>query len=66
MAMKMTLPKIQAKLNLVTKAKENYQDNVGKPNEKIFQQAWLKEASDLAGMTAQFYKELQMEIADDQ
>ncbi|QIN93488.1 hypothetical protein vBSenS3_160 [Salmonella phage vB_SenS-3] len=32
MAMTITLPKIQAKLNLLSIAKINYQDNTGTPN----------------------------------
>ncbi|AXY85063.1 hypothetical protein [Salmonella enterica] len=66
MAMTITLPKIQAKLNLLSIAKINYQDNIGTPNQKAYKDAWLKEAADLAGMAAQYNKELKMEIADDE
>ncbi|QIO00163.1 hypothetical protein beppo_59 [Salmonella phage beppo] len=64
--MAITLPKIQAKLNLPSIARINYQDSIGIPNQKACKDAWLKEAADLAGMAAQYNKELKMEITDDE
>ncbi|EJP1064921.1 hypothetical protein NVM03_004590, partial [Salmonella enterica] len=52
--------------NLLSIARINYQDSIGTPNQKAYKDAWLKEAADLAGMAAQYNKELKMEIADDE
>ncbi|HFZ8394685.1 TPA: hypothetical protein ACIPBC_001605 [Salmonella enterica subsp. enterica serovar Saintpaul] len=66
MAMTVTLPKIQAKLNLLSMARIKYQDSIGTVNQKVYKDAFLKESADLAGMVAQYNKELKMEIADDE
>ncbi|AJA41744.1 hypothetical protein DT5712_000091 [Escherichia phage DT571/2] len=65
MAMTITLPKIQAKLNLLSTARINYQDNIGTVNQKAYKDAFLKESADLMDMVTQYNKELKMEIADD-
>ena len=62
--MKVTLPKIQAKLNLLSNARNNYLDNFGGINDKAYKDAWLKEAQELANLTTQYNKELQVEMND--
>lgn len=64
MAMTVTLPKIQAKLNLLSIARTNYQDSIGTPNQKAYKDAWLKEAQELADLITQYNKELQVEMND--
>lgn len=66
MAMTVTLPKIQAKLNLLSTARINYQDSIGTANQKEYKDAFLKESADLMDMVTQYNKELKMEIADDE
>ena len=62
--MNITLPKIQAKLNLLSNARNNYLDNFGEINDKAYKDAWLKEAQELADLTTQYNKELQVEMND--
>ena len=62
--MNVTLPKIQAKLNLLSTARNNYLDNFGGINDKAYKDAWLKEAQELADLITQYNKELQVEIND--
>ncbi|WCX68642.1 hypothetical protein [Salmonella phage GSW6] len=62
--MKTTLPKIQAKLNLVSMARNNYLDNFNGTNDKAYKDAWLKEAHELEQLVTQYNKELQVDLND--